>query len=627
MDLRTKLIHAQKFADQVLRENFDLEQRVRILTDKLGFRSVQEAEESQSQPPLEVLLQEKLDSARKHIASLQKAAIESYEEHHSEVEILRKRINELENERLLSKEAGSLSMHRDINSSSDVDALKSEYEERIEEKNIVIAELKNRLSSQVPNLGSGTREKQLSSPIPDEMSPLIISSQNTADTAESLARLEARHAELERKYDLLRDEKRAISRKFSDHLKKWKNFKLWWLKEYEADKRDAENGANDPPNTNYIKRQRKIIAMQQALDSEGNDGPTALNKLLSSATEALKGHGEDAEGLAGRAPSEGSSSTRSGGIVPPKPSSPGVSLSSIEAGMQRVSNSGEGTDGAAALDSLLIEKNPPTICSGLPSAKSHTLETKLDNDALSAMPALDLHRSGSTPVPVFYPQGEMPTVVDMLHSRSPLLESVPVTPSGSHSKSSTIAEASLKSSPAQRVSTKMTSQRRGERNTGVEPRSRLSTSVHNPKRIPQEFIDDAETEPESKPHDGPRMPPRIHDTPGPRLQRQHSSPATTPRRHSKKPWLPNSAKLDTTYNNEEGVVVEDDAVPVPTSSLHRKSHSSASVLERRSSEPTSMTKEEREQYFKSLKGKTHEEYKREYAQFKGRGRYAHQPAR
>ncbi len=106
--------------------------------------------------------------------------------------------------------------------------------------------------------------------------------------AQSLARLQAHYGELERKYDLLLQEKRAISRKFSDHLKKWKNFKLWWLKDYERDKREAEADNGDSSDVHFIKRR------QRDMDQDGDNGPAALNDLLTSAANVLREHGDGA---------------------------------------------------------------------------------------------------------------------------------------------------------------------------------------------------------------------------------------------------------------------------------------------------------------------------------------------
>ncbi len=83
-------------------------------------------------------------------------------------------------------------------------------------------------------------------------------------------------------------------------------------------------------------------------------------------------------------------------------------------------------------------------------------------------------------------------------------------------------------------------------------------------------------------------------------------------------------------NAQGDVIVQDDSIDgqhTPSPTLSRKHLSSSAVFERRGPEPTPMTREEREQFFRSLKGKTHDEYKQEYAQFKGRGRYAQPPLR
>ena len=150
-----------------MRENFDLEHRVRELTKRLDSHSVRGAEESQSQPPLEVTLQHRLDAAQKHIASLQKVAIDSYEEHHIETQALRSRIHELENGILLSKQARKPPSHIEQASSNDIQIIKSDYEQRLEEKNIVIAELKRRLVAHTPGSSSGTKDNPLASALPD----------------------------------------------------------------------------------------------------------------------------------------------------------------------------------------------------------------------------------------------------------------------------------------------------------------------------------------------------------------------------------------------------------------------------------------------------------------------------
>ena len=173
---------------------------------------------------------------------------------------------------------------------------------------------------------------------------------------------------------------------------------------------------------------------------------------------------------------------------------------------------------------------------------------------------------------------------------------------------------------------------------GSASRSRPGTSIHNVKRIPQEFIDDEETEPELEPglepDNRPRTPPGSHGMKTPLLHRRLSSPSTTPHRHAKTPRLSNlSNEVKSDMVNMEGDdrdTVGDDGVPgqrCSPSPLPRKIPSSSAVLERRGPGPTPMNREEREQFFLSLKGKTHEEYKKEYAQYKGRGRYAQLHAR
>ena len=78
-----------------------------------------------------------------------------------ETQGLRQRVNELETERLLSQQARKHPINVEKAPINDLDIIKSDYEERLEEKNIVIAELKRRLAAHTPDRGSGTKDISL----------------------------------------------------------------------------------------------------------------------------------------------------------------------------------------------------------------------------------------------------------------------------------------------------------------------------------------------------------------------------------------------------------------------------------------------------------------------------------
>lgn len=138
--------------DQLRREKFDLEHRIKNLANRIGFESLEEAEQSQniSVTP-DTTTQKHLDEALERIKELEADAVVQSDRRDREDSLMAKEFRRLAEEKAtLSQRAEDAS--KDLRArDEEVQRMRDEFQERLDLKDQTIADLRKKLAASSEN--------------------------------------------------------------------------------------------------------------------------------------------------------------------------------------------------------------------------------------------------------------------------------------------------------------------------------------------------------------------------------------------------------------------------------------------------------------------------------------------
>ncbi|KAF9520587.1 hypothetical protein BS47DRAFT_644637 [Hydnum rufescens UP504] len=277
----------KQWNSQLNREKFDLEHRVRNLITQLGYRSLEHAEESQREesqaqtgagPNSESALQARFNTALAKIEALEGAATSSFHRHKRELDLLERDVKRLLNEKTALEQRTATADSLLVYTKEEAQRMREEFDERLAIKEDILSELRSKMPlapSNPPEAPSRSKENGLPMEID---TPLLPGTES--DLPKVLHRLEFHHKELKTKYDVLLDEKRALARRFSNHIKQWKRFKVWYHTKYDVGDIDVSQLSTSAKKEHYRR-------LRDTHDEQGRTLPIIVTDLIHSAETDL----------------------------------------------------------------------------------------------------------------------------------------------------------------------------------------------------------------------------------------------------------------------------------------------------------------------------------------------------
>jgi hypothetical protein len=201
-------------------------------------------------PSSESDFQAQLDKTLEMIEALENAAAVSFDQHQREIGLLERDVRRLSGEKTTLEQKILLADSLYLDAKQEAQRMHEEFDERLAIKEDIISELCNKLplpSANPPEVPSICKENEplmnveyvyLCFVYPSYIDLFAWSTPLSAFANPYLpgviSRLEFHHNQLKKKYDVLLDEKRALARRFSDHIKQWKQLKVWYHTKYDA---------------------------------------------------------------------------------------------------------------------------------------------------------------------------------------------------------------------------------------------------------------------------------------------------------------------------------------------------------------------------------------------------------